>query len=59
MSDQFCASLGDDLIKGGSGDDNVDYTKIDGPITFRFDGVLKGSNVIDELGVSAWEDCKN
>ena len=31
------------------------YTKIEGPITFRFDGVLKGSNVIDDLGVAAWE----
>ena len=54
LADQFCASLGNDLIRGGAGQDNVDYTSIDGPITLRFDGVLKGSNVIDELGLSAW-----
>ena len=55
LADKFCASLGNDLIQGGAGIDNIDYTKLDGPIALRFDGVLKGSNVIDELGLSAWE----
>ena len=59
FSDKFSASLGHDLIKGGAGDDSIDYTEIDGPITLRFDGVLKGSNVIDELGLSAWESLQN
>ena len=55
LADQFTASLGNDLINGGAGFDNIDYTSLKGPITLRFDGVLKSSNVIDELGLSAWE----
>ena len=54
LADQFCASMGNDRIDGAEGADSVDYTTIEGPITLRFDGVLKGSNTIDELGVAAW-----
>ncbi|WP_413744073.1 cadherin-like domain-containing protein [Synechococcus sp. MIT S9451] len=55
LADHFCASLGSDVIKGGEGFDSVDYKTIEGPVTLRFDGVLKGSNLVDELGLSAWE----
>ena len=43
------------MINGSSGLDSIDYTSIEGPISLRFDGVLKGSNIIDELGLTAWD----
>ena len=59
LADEFIASIGNDVINGSSGLDSIDYTSIEGPISLRFDGVLKGSNIIDELGLTAWEDLQN
>ena len=55
LADQFCASMGHDRIDGGESFDTIDYTTLEGPITLRFDGVLKGSNSLDGLGIAAME----
>ena len=54
LADKFCASLGHDRISGGDDIDTVDYTTINSTVTLRFDGVLKGSNSLDQAGVDAW-----
>ena len=56
LADQFCASMGHDRIDGGESFDTIDYTTLEGPITLRFDGVLKGSNSLDDLGIAAMEE---
>ena len=55
LADELCASMGHDRIDGGESFDTIDYTTLEGPITLRFDGVLKGSNSLDVLGVAAME----
>ena len=55
LADIFVGSKGNDHIDGGgSQEDLIDYSNSQDPITVRFDGVLKGTNTLDQVALDAW-----